>query len=117
MADVYLIVLEGQGDLNIKVVDQITWDWIVSDDLGTSESEDCGSWVDTTIPECQRQLIQAAGDDPNNIEITIGSYNNDRAIFAQSTNGYTTYSSVKSLFDAVITRGDTVIDEYQGCIY
>jgi hypothetical protein len=45
----YLVLLEGGGDLYVKVVDQETFDWICSDDMGQPadfNEDDDSSWID-----------------------------------------------------------------------
>ena len=88
----YLINLSGQGDHELKLVDKITWDWINNPDMGRSENDDKGIWNDKVCPESVRlELWKEYCEDEDEIayedyevDITSGSYNNDRALIAPS---------------------------------
>jgi hypothetical protein len=74
----YLVVLEGQGDAYVLLIDQATWDWINSDIPESAKGE--GEWDETFLaPEAVRKAHAEYGD---GVSITIGSYQNDRALAA-----------------------------------
>lgn len=117
---VYLVTLEGGGDLYVKVVDQETFDWITSDDPGIPEAEsddDDGVtlWEDQTVPPSQVAKLKAIGDYP--VEITSGSWENDRAIAAQPADGYDTYDTVAEALKAIRRNKAELEDEYHGGMY
>ena len=115
---VYLIVLTGQGDTFIKVVDEETFEWIVSDDLGQPKGEeDASSWEDQLVPASQIEKIKEEEGEYDPLRITIGSYDNDRALAAKPCGDYDTYYSIKEAMKAIKSHGDELEDEYQGYIY
>lgn len=106
--NIYLIVLEGQGDVTITPVDQETWDWLFK---VPPDFKNKSSMKDPDVPASQ----QAKGN--NHVSITRGSWENDRALAALPADGYTTYYTVRSAMTALKNNNDTLVDEYQGCIY
>ena len=125
---VYLIILDDDGDI-YKVVDQETFDWICSDDMGLpADYDDDTSWVDQIVPASQLTKMKAEwnkdADKPWRIKneefefrITRGSWDNDRAIAARPADGYDTYDTVKEALRSIAFNRDTFEDEYQGCMY
>ena len=118
----YLIKLtDGGGDTDYKIVDKETWDWIHSNDMGQPANHDSKKdyiWVDQLVPKSQLELMKKEyGKDDFEPEISIGSWSNDRAIFARSVKPYSTYSSVKSVMNALQKNGDELVDEYEGSLY
>jgi hypothetical protein len=116
---VYLIILTDQGDTKIKVVDQETWDWINSDDLGRHPNlEGASSWTDLLVPQSQLKKIL---DDNNGYHphLTIGSWQNDRAMWSCNADGYVEgyYGSVEDAMEAIEKNGHELTDEYHGSIY
>lgn len=119
MANVYLLLLEGQGDLVVTVVDKETFDWVTSDDLGR-RPEDAGRthWDDQLVPASQIAKMKAdEGEAYQPVWITIGSWDNDRALAAKPADGYKQYSRVTDAMKAIKKRGDKLVDEFAGCIY
>jgi len=118
--NVYLVTLEGGGDRYIKVVDQETYDWITSDDMGRPEGEDnSSSWEDQLVPASQiAKMKKQRGEDYEPVSITSGSWDNDRAIAALSADGYDDdYDSIKEALRDIKKKGDEMEDEYHGCMY
>ena len=125
----YLVILEGGGDIYIKVVDQETFDWICSDDMGQpADYDDDTSWVDQIVPASQLSKMKADWDKdvdkPWRIKgaefefrISRGSWDNDRAIAAFPADSYDTYDTVRDATRAIQKHGDVFEDEYQGCMY
>lgn len=116
----YLIILTGQGDTEIKIVDQETWDWITSADNGRNPNlpENTLSWDDLLVPQSQLKKIldNSEGYHPH---LTKGSWENDRAMWACNADGYSEgyYDSVKDAMKAIKKNGHKFEDEYYGCIY
>jgi len=105
---VYLIVLSGQGDTIVKVVDKASYDWITGPVVGEFVLHEM---EDTLCPEVQRNLI---GEVPS---ITSGSPENDRALECRSTNGYGRYISITKATKAILKKGDKLAGDYEGFIY
>lgn len=128
--NVYLLVLTGQGDTEIKVVDKETWGWI----FGPSGRPETGKsgWDDPFVPAYQREKILAdrrENEGPSDeddeegdrdvIRITSGSWQNDRALLAYSSERYKaeTYYSIESAMRAITNLGDAIVEEFDGYIY
>lgn len=128
---VYIVLLEGGGDIYIKVVDEETFNWICSDDPGQpADYDDDTSWVDQIVPaaELARQKVaweehealwhvNGKGAKFEGIRLSRGSWENDRAIFALPAVGYNQYDTIKEAMRAIKDHGDEFEDEYQGCMY
>jgi hypothetical protein len=145
--NVYLVILSGGGDTYIKVVDQETYNWICSDDpgippelvdtgeeyevFGTTYKRGPSSWVDQLVPASQIAKMEAEhkkyiakwtignakSDAFHPLQLSRGSWDNDRAIAACPADGYKTYSTVTEATKAIKKHGDVLEDEYQGCMY
>lgn len=123
--NIYLLVLSGQGDTDVKPVDEEAYNWITSEDLGRPETfeedEDEHGWYDRIVPASQLELLQKDADkfggEVERVYITIGSYDNDRALFAKPVEGYATHDSVADAIKEITAKGDTLVDSYEGCIY
>jgi hypothetical protein len=119
MANVFLLLLEGQGDVYVKVVDEETFNWVNSDDLGRRPADEKKShWEDQLVPASQ--IVKMKADKEEHyypLQITIGSPDNDRALAAQPADGYRQYFSVQRAMKEIQYRGDELVGEYYGCIY
>lgn len=112
---VYLVILNGMGDFQGAVIDKETFDWIQKPWQfdGESSGED-------PLPEKARKAAIFADPEAEGIAyITIGTYNNDRALYVGSTiEGYkNSYWSTVEMFMAVHNNGDEVADAFEGSIY
>lgn len=125
---VYLVVLSGGGDTYIKIVDEETWNWITSDDMGQAPAdEDESSWEDQIVPPSQIAKMKAnhekytkkwgVNDQFYPLQITSGSWENDRALAAMPADGYDNYDSFKEAMTAIKDNGDIFEDEYEGYFY
>lgn len=91
MKKVYLIRLEGGGDVDEKFVDEEAWNWIVSRDMG-QHPRDVGKsgWEDQNVPESVMEALRkeylAYDLDPDDVTVmlTCGSWENDRALLCPS---------------------------------
>ena len=125
----YIVLLEGGGDIYIKVVDKETFDWICSDDPGQpADYDDDTSWVDQLVPASQFAKMKAEWDRDADkpwrtpgaefeLRLSRGSWDNDRAIWAKPADGYSEYDTIKEAVKAIANNGDVFEDEYQGCYY
>jgi hypothetical protein len=117
---VYLVTLTGGGDTYRKIVDEETFNWICSDDPGQPEgtSEDAYSWIDQLVPASQLTKMKADDEDFAGVDLSSGSWENDRAIFAYPADGYLDdYFSTKEVMQAIKNHGDELEDEYEGYMY
>lgn len=122
--DVFILRMEGQGDVDMRVVDRETWEWIFgpSGRPGTA-----GTWVDPFVPAAQlkrRQEWQAENSEfaDGPLRITSGSWTNDRALACYGLPAYDDVSGYGDDTEAEIRQravrlGDTVVDVWEGCIY
>lgn len=101
----YLILLESGGDIDIKLVNKETWDYIHSSrpDFG---NESC---IDEQLPEG----VESYEEDPKIINVTCGSWENDRAIYVKGQE----FGSLKDYTKYIQNNNIEIIDEYIGCIY
>jgi|HubBroStandDraft_3_1064219.scaffolds.fasta_scaffold192108_2 hypothetical protein len=113
--NVYIVSLDGGGDLFVKIVNGETYNWITSDDPG--RPAECGdtSWEDQLVPRSQIEKLKQGNNYP--LYITSGSWENDRAIHARSADGYGDYDTIRDALRAINNKGDELIDEYHGCFY
>lgn len=117
--DAYLLVLQGQGDEYATLVDKETWDWINSP---PPKNRTSNGWSELSImPKWIRDACKKSGDDPC---ITIGSYQNDRALVASMSEGNGIFAdmdsygaSEKNARQFAEENGYTIVAEYEGCIY
>jgi hypothetical protein len=116
--DVYLIVLEGQGDVSVALVDYETWEWINSPKPESAKGE--RAWDEFKMaPEYVQNTLMKYGDDK--LIITIGSFQNDRAL-AASTDGavwfqYGEYDDIQAAKEWASVNGYDIEDEFHGYIY
>jgi hypothetical protein len=105
----YMIMLSGQGDNEIKLVNKETWDWINTQNINPPDSQ-----VEKYIKEYQHgnpridEIIKQMNGCKN-------SWSNDRALSASSDYGETFYD----MTEAIDFIGDNykVIETYTGYIY
>jgi hypothetical protein len=105
MADKYLIILNGQGDTDVILAEAAAQSWIT----GPAPRFSRGA-VKEKIPAT---VISTHKVGSKTIEITIGSYENDRALQCPGDH----FGSVKDALEFVKKNGHNVVDEYHGCIY
>lgn len=116
---VYILILTGQGDTYVRVIDKEAWEWIFS----PSPSFPAGKYeaFDPTTPQSVLDALKKEYKDSNapDVRVSSGSCDNDRALLCYSNiPGYKgNYNSVKSALKAIEKRGDTVKDTYEGYIY
>jgi hypothetical protein len=102
-----MLTLAGQGDIEVKLVDKETWDWI------NKPNDPC--------PPAVLERIREEQDDPECVpNITIGSPDNDAALWSPAVKIDGIEASFDSVSDAIrfIRKHDIEIeDDYEGCIY
>ena len=114
---VYLIVLRGQGDTDVRVVDEETFKWVTSEEPGAPHGAASG-WIDPLVPEYQKQRLQSEEPSRWPLQITRGSWWNDRMLAAYAMPEYdAAYDRLADALKAVKNRGDEVEDTVEGEIY
>lgn len=103
--NVFLIVLEGQGDIDVGLVNQETWDWIHSGYNSNNHAYE--EHVPQTILDAYEEKYG------KKITISIGSYDNDRAIQSPKIS----FSSIEEAMSHIEKNNCTLVDEFFGCIY
>ena len=107
-----MLVLTGQGDTYIKIVNKKTWDWIFSPPPVMKKH----IGIDTGIP--QNQIEARKKDKLSEVfTVTSGSYENDRAMGAYSDDGFDTYYKIKDALKALEKKNIKIKDEWHGHIY
>lgn len=115
MKDVYCISLSGGGDTYIYFVDEESWRWITSPPPKGLRT--AGHLPDTQCPPTQLKLMKLEDPDMEDFpDITIGSYENDRALACRPTEGDTFYSVAVAIKYAT-KHNLNIVDDYQGYIY
>jgi hypothetical protein len=78
----YLINLDGQGDTRSALVAKEVFDWIERKDTPGREGDE-SMWTDTGIPESLHNALKKESFySEDEVAVTIGSFDNDRAIIA-----------------------------------
>lgn len=127
MKKVYLIHLEGQGDIDEKFVTEEAWNWVTSNDPGLPADHDGSTaWEDQLIPEPVKEIIRADhvkwncdADAEESFNITSGSWENDRALMCPPDAGVDMDAlDWGALRDSLAAQGFEYTGEtYDGCIY
>jgi hypothetical protein len=112
MTKMGLLVLRGQGDQYVKLVDEATIEWIARDDTPGREGRET-YWVDSAVPPAVKGDL---GDDEE-VGVTSGSYQNDRAMHASNVASFPDFDSVKEAKAHAKANDIEIVDEYHGCIY
>jgi hypothetical protein len=96
-----------------------------------ADYDDESSWIDQLVPASQVEKMKvehekyimkwAIGDAKvdafHPLQLSRGSWDNDRAIAACPADGYDTYETVTEATRAIQKHGDVLEDEYQGYMY
>ena len=108
--EMYLVMLEGQGDLDMKLVGKATFDWINSerpDMPDYSADEEVPAAVLAENPE----MVERG---KTTIQVTSGSCENDRAMNVVAT---LTFDSVVEAMKYIAKNKINLVDEFTACIY
>ena len=114
----YLLVLVGQSDTIVKLVDQETWDWIHVDpgftDGVTYETLD-------VTPEMEKRILAYFKVDTlEDFSVTIGSWENDKALFAPPViidDVEMEFGNMAAAFNTLKDKGIDILGSYQGHVY
>lgn len=114
---IYLVLLIGQGDIQITVLDEEAWNWLWSP-MGTEMPETVKKKL-RSYREKEYGPGEFSEDEIEVIYETSGSYVNDRALSLPSTvDGYkNAYCSLADFVKKIQETGDEVEDTWEGCIY
>jgi hypothetical protein len=130
MSALYMIVLEGGGDVIVKLVDQETYDWLDSPRPKMIEN----SALDKSCPEAVRQrayqeYVAAESHWPDEQVkpyeeywpyVTSGSCENDRALWVPASEvagAKLDFSDVADATNWCVEHGIKVNGSWNGCIY
>lgn len=107
----YLIILSGQGDTIINVVNEETWNYV-----GSPQPKFVDGYATETLPKGVKAI---PGDDTTSgptdtINVTSGSYINDRALLVK---GERTFYTMTEYTTWVKKSKVKIADEYHGLIY
>ncbi len=107
----YLVALDGGGDLQVTLVTQAVWDWI---DLpfGSPDSSYCEAVPPAVLEEAKRHGTESYFKD-GTMRITVGSYDNDRALFAPGRQ----FDDVEDAHEYAKENKVDIVDTYEGFIY
>lgn len=112
--DLYLLVMQGQGDTHVKLVTKPIWDWVFSG-LEDGRPDGKHGWYDHATP---LSVQSSLGD---YAFVTSGSLDNDRALQAAGADvPYDEYgdSDEPELARAWATKnGHHIVNTWHGCIY
>ena len=115
----YLIILSGQGDTIIKVVNQETWEYIFSPApkfvlYGAKETLPAGVAADDDFDDDDDDEPTPTPNPNPTISVTSGSYENDRALLVK---GEQSFYSLSDYTKWVKKSKAKIADEYHGLIY
>lgn len=114
----YLVVLSGQGDLEIKIVDKETFDWINSEPVFKKGQNSVEEKVPLSQVAARRRAYGKSSDvDMEHICVSRGSPDNDRALCCFTILEYSQVDSVKAAIAQIKKKGHKLVDEYHGGIY
>jgi len=116
----YILNLSGPGDHYLVIVDQVAWDWIMSNDPGLPPGKTMGigrgqlsSWEDRLVPDSLKERIEESG---GTVELTSGSWQNDRALCMIDA-GLECCDSIKEAMDWIKGHDMELVDDWEGCVY
>lgn len=104
---VYLVNLVGQGDQFITLVTEDVWNWILS------PYESTKSGYNETLPEAVKKEMLIHHKKAEDVFVSRGSYENDRAIQAP---GYS-FDTIKEAMTYIRDNNLVLEEEFSGCLY
>lgn len=111
----YSVILVGQGDTNIKIIDKETFDWIHTDSQAGRVGNESG-WIDKACPSSIKNRLE----DKDYPYITIGSMHNDRALAAPAIkheNEELSYYDMTEFMNGVKKHNIQIVESFEGYIY
>lgn len=114
--DRYLLTLTGGGDTILALVDLELWTWVQRRDTPGRTARASG-WYDTEVP---RRVVEAMAATGDRVHLTIGSFQNDRALYAsrEDVDGVVQFDSVRDLTLYLRAHPEIALaGEFDGCIY
>lgn len=110
----YLLNLNGGGDTHIILVTEAVWDWICSPYISSQEKV-----PEAVLLEAKRHESPAFDDEFCNPDedglyyVSMGSYENDRAMGAPGHSFWT----MKEAFEFIKDNDIEIIEEFDGYLY
>lgn len=112
--DVYMIHLTGQGDVDIALVDRETFEWVTSKQQGRPAGDTSSGWIDQSVPASVKARLPR---DAQRVQLTIGSWENDRALTATLLRGVKRFTEMREALAHIREHKLKVVDTYEGYIY
>lgn len=110
MENMYLLVLQGGGDENIRLVNSTIWNWVISDyQYYENGYEPLSKEVLSEFKKYNKEKRLQNGC----ILVSSGSFDNDRAILAPGME----FASLTEAFSYAKENDINIVDEYYGNIY
>jgi hypothetical protein len=124
---VYAVCLSGQGDTYEAIVDADIWEWIVGPPKSSQKAGVFGlhqvisenSWPVDEDPGVPQKVLDAIAEEDGEPDITIGSYENDRAMLVCAYDALCIYKG-EDRGDARMWARDNnadIIETFEGYIY
>lgn len=114
-----LVSLSGQGDHYFALVPQDIIDWINREDTPGRHAGESAWFDDATPPALRTALAHDTSCVNGCANVTIGSYENDRALVAVTSEAdcVKCFDSVREMTKWAADNGVEIVDEFYGCIY
>lgn len=115
----HMIVLSDQDVTYITLVDKEIFEWIVDRDTHGRVGNE-SSWVDNKAPVRVTECIRENSDDVNaEVTITVGSYDNDRAMCCSGMGEYgkDNFWELSDAINYAQKNNIEIVDTYEGLIY
>lgn len=117
----YMVVLTGQGDTIVTLVNEDVWNWILSPynppnprDSAYAEKVPDAVLAEAERHECESFYAEYSDmDEDGYYNVSIGSCDNDRALGAPGIQ----FWSIKEAMEFVVTNDIEIVEEYNGYIY
>lgn len=128
--NMYLVVLQGQGDTYIKIVDKEIFDWINKDidketlKNGFSIDKSCPISVRLNKWQLEKEYLKKECNSFNDFYpiVTRGSYNNDKAMFTtgiinKETDKELIFYSISDALKYIKNNNINIVNTYEGMVY
>jgi len=112
MTECYMLVLQGMGDTEVKLVNKETWDWINNLDVDPPQKQ-----IDHFIENeyCHERPTKEEAIE-NLRSLNSSTTLNDRALKAHEDYGYP-FFHIKEALDFVSSNCYEIVDTFEGGIY
>lgn len=111
MKEYYIVCLEGQGDMEIMLVEDEHWNW-----LHSKEKSPPNQLIEDYITNYGSEY-EAQDDIIKHIQGGEGCWTNDRALALTADRNVRTFTSIIDYTKFVVDNNIKIKDEYRGYIY